>query len=310
MMTLPDTDDFEVLYGSARSAEPQPLSRTSVLQVELLGNPPLPEASIEDKRLTGERNVLDLLTWIHRFGWLTSRMVAALVWPTASQSWAMARRTLKAMLADKLILARALPQGGEVYLLSVKGARLLREAKGVEAKGGQSLATGNAIHRACGNWHLIAQVQAGLSIWTEYEIASGLAPVHTLGGKVFDGLVLHAGGLVTACEIENAWKNRNRRQAVVDIATRHLGRDSLTRVGTDSRGQDLYLARLAVVCTSADSLRSMAARFQDAHRMKTATEMCLAAVDVSVLPVSPSLVPGEVAAGNLWWDVIQPHALG
>jgi len=219
----------------------------------------------------------------------------------------MARRTLKKMLTDKLVLVRALPQGGDVYLLSVKGARLLQDATGVQAKGGQSLATGNAIHRGCGNWHLISHVQAGLEIWTEHEIASGLAPVHTLSGKVFDGLVVHADGLITAVEVENAWKNRSRRQSVVEIATRHLGRETMTRIGVDATGQELHLARLSVVCTSVDALRSMAASFEEAHRMLTATEMCLASVDVSVLPVSPSLVPGETAAGNLWWDVMQPH---
>ena len=252
---------------------------------------------------------MDVLRWLRRFGWLTSPMLAALVWPSASQSWPMARRTLKKLLADKLVLVRALPQGGDVYLLSVKGARLLQDATGVQAKSGQSLAIGNAVHRACGNWHLIAQVQAGLGIWTEHEIATGVAPIHALNGKVFDALVLHDGGLITAVEIENAWKNRSRRQAVVAVATRHLGLDRMTQIGIDSQGQELHLARLAVVCTSEDALRSMASSFQEAHRMLTASEMCLAAVDVYVLPVTPSLVPGESVAGNLWWDVIQPHTL-
>jgi len=268
------------------------------------------EPAQEDKRLTGERNVMEVLRWLRRFGWLTSRMIAALVWPTASQSWPMARRTLKKLLADKLVLVRALPQGGDVYLLSVKGARLLQDATGVQAKGGQNLAIGNAVHRACGNWHLIAQVHAGLGIWTEHEIATGVAPIHSLNGKVFDGLVLHDGGLITAVEIENAWKNRSRRQAVVAVATRHLGRDRMTRIAIDATGQELHLARLAVVCTCEDALRSMASSFHEAHRILTASEMCLAAVDMAVLPVSPSLVPGEVMTHNLWWDVIQPHALG
>lgn len=288
---------------------PATASRTSALQAELIGNLDNLEPTPEDKRITGERKIMEVLTWLHRFGWLTSRMIAALVWPTASQSWPMARRTLKKMLVDKLVLVRALPQGGDVYLLSVKGARLLQDATGVQAKGGQGLATGNAIHRACSNWHLIEQVQAGLGIWTEHEIASGLAPVHTVNGKLFDGLVVHNDGLVTACEIENTWKNRSRRQAVVEVATRHLGRDKLTRIGVDAMGQELYLAKLSVVSTSVDAMRSMVASFYEAHRMLTATEMCLAAVDVSVLPVSPSLVPGESTTENLWWNVMQPHTL-
>jgi hypothetical protein len=257
-----------------------------------------------DKRLTGERQAAEVLSWLHRFGWLTSRMIAALVWPTASQSWPLARRLLKKLLDDKLVLVRALPQGGDLYLLSVKGARLLADTTGAAAKSGQSLPTGDAIHRACGTWYLIAQVQAGLGIWTEHEIASARAPLQTLNGKQADGLVLHDGGQVTWLEVENAWKNRARRQAVVDLATRHLGRDRLSQVASDAQGEPLYLARLAVVSTGFDALRSIASSFQEAHRLLIASESCLADVDVAILPVSPSLVPGERTDGNLWWDVM------
>jgi hypothetical protein len=301
--------NVEFYTGSTLRVDPEQSGKGFALASELVGNSQNIEPP-EDKRLTGERNTFDVLMWLHRFGWLTSRMLAALVWPMASQSWPMARRTLKKMLADKLVLVRALPQGGDVYLLSVKGARLLHEATGAPAKGGQSLPTGNTIHRACGTWHLIAQVQAGLGIWTEHEIASGMAPVQSVNGKLFDGLTVHDGGLVSACEVENAWKNRARRQSVVEVATRHLGRDTLTRIGVDLNGQELYLARLNIVATSVDALRSMTASFQEAHRMLIASEACLSCVDVAVVPVSPSLVPGESAAGNLWWDVMQPHAQG
>lgn len=299
----------EVLYESTLRVDPLELSQSD-LRAELVGNIDAPEPVQEDKRLTGERNTFDVLNWLHRFGWLSSRMLAALVWPTASQSWPLARRMLKKMLADKLVLVRALPQGGDIYLISVKGARLLQEQTGAKAQSGQSLVTGNTLHRACGNWYLIGQVQAGLGIWTEHEIASGRAPVQTLNGKQFDALVVHDGGLLTACEVENSWKNRSRRQSVADIATRHLGRETMTRVGVDADGVELYLARLAVVSTSVDALRSMAATFQEAHRLLIASELCLACVDVAVLPVSPSLVPGELATGNLWWNVIHPHTLG
>jgi hypothetical protein len=110
---------------------------------------------------------------------------------------------------------------------------------------------------------------------------------------------------MTVVEVENTFKNRERRQAICSLATRHLGRDKLTEVAPG-----LYLARLAVVCTNVDALRSIAGTFQEAHRMQTAPEGALAAVDVAVLPISPSLVPGELVCGNLWWDVMQPHLHG
>jgi hypothetical protein len=302
-----DTGGQLDLFGSTPGVD---TAASALLRADLVGQLDTPETVPQDKRLTGEHQTQALLLWLHRFGWLSSRMVAALVFPSASQSWPLARRLLKKMLTDKLILARPLPQGGDVYLLSVKGARLLNETTGASATSGQSQVTGNAIHRACGNWFLIAQVQAGLDIWTEHEIASGRAPIQTLNGKMPDALVVHECGLLTWVEVENAWKNRTRRQSVVDLAMRHLGRDVLTEVGKDATGSKLYLARLAVVATGTDSLRSMAATFQESHRLQIVSEACLASVDVAVLPVSASLVPGETVTGNLWWDVIQPHSLG
>ena len=38
-----------------------------------------------DKRLVQERNRTAVLHWLWRFGWLTSRMLAALVWPEAAR---------------------------------------------------------------------------------------------------------------------------------------------------------------------------------------------------------------------------------
>lgn len=283
------------------------MTPTSLFNEALSGIEPDDQPGCADKRLTGERNTLAVLSWLHRFGWLTSRMLCGLVWPEAAQGLAMARRTLKRLHDDKLVLVRALPQGGDIYLLSVKGARWLAEATGVPARSGQSLATGNALHRACTNWYLIGQVQAGLGIWTEHEIASGLAPLQTLDGKQADALVLHEGGAVTWVETENTWKNRARRQAVVDLATRHLGRERLSALGHDTAGEPLHLARLAVVATQMDALRSMAASFMESHRQGLASEACLADVDVTLLPITPSLLPGERTDGNLWWDVVRPH---
>lgn len=309
---LPESGTAQLdLFGSTLNGD---TSYSDSLRVDLVGNVDAPEPVPQDKRLTGVRHTQSLLLWLHRFGWLTSRMVAALIFTQASQSLPLARRLLKKCLADKLVLVRPLPLGGDVYLLSAKGARLLQESTGVTATSGQGLTLNNAIHRACGNWYLISQVQSGLDIFTEHEIASGRAPFQTLNGKQFDGLVLYppednGTRMVTALEVENTWKNRNRRQAAVDTATRHLGHGKMTRVGTDAQRCELYLNRMSIVSTNVDALRSMTASFMEAHRLQIASEMCLACVDVCVCPVSPSLVPGEMVQGNLWWDVVQPHCL-
>ena len=143
-----------------------------------------------DKRLVGERNRTDVLTWLARFGWLTARMVPALVWADAAQGQAMARRTLKALADDKLIITRPLPKGGAAYLLSAKGAKLLHEQTGMAAESGNALALGNPVHRAYSNWYLIRALQRGLSIVTEHEIATERGPCRVLKGKQADGLVI------------------------------------------------------------------------------------------------------------------------
>lgn len=68
----------------------------------------------------------------------------------------------------------------------------------------------------------------------------------------------------------------------------------------------LWLARVAIVATNAQALRWMAASFQDAHRRGQITEGQVCEVEACLLPVSESLVPGEVVDGNLWWDVLLP----
>ena len=139
----------------------------------------------------------------------------------------------------------------------------------------------------------IAQVPAGLGIYTEHETASGRAPVQTVNGKVRDGLVVHDGGQVRWLGIENSWKNRTRRQAIVDLATRHLGRDKLTQVGGDGTGDILYLTHVVVVATGRDALRSMAGTFAKAHRLLIASEAAWAMLTSSSCRFPPVLYRGK-----------------
>ena len=164
------------------------------------GSEPPPDTPPEDKRLTGDRNELSALMWVYRFGWLSSRMLAALVWPTASQSWALARRMLKRLLADKLLLVRALPQGGDIYLLSVKGARLLQETAG-GAEGG-CVPGGSAA---------ASQLQAAAQpVPLQAPRAQPASPSYAAGGHASPALVLRMGclhpkrvlGLVIACLLQ------------------------------------------------------------------------------------------------------------
>lgn len=265
---------------------------------------PVPDCEAEslplDKRIIGERNRLTLCRYLHRFGWLTSRMVARLVWDDFSQGWPMARRTLKALQDDGMVIKRALPQGGDAYLLSAKGARFLNEREGLDACSGQGLTLGNPIHRACSNWYLIDALRNGWQVITEHEISTDRGPVRVLDGKQPDGILLGEGEAVWL-ECEHSWKAIKARNSAVSFCARHLDQDNMTLITPD-----YPLRQVTVVATNMDALRHMAASFQKAYADRTIREGQLQMINVSLLPISRSLVPSERVDGNLWFDVILP----
>jgi hypothetical protein len=254
-----------------------------------------------DNRLIGERNTLAVLSQLHRFGWLTSRMIATLVWASAKQAPAMARRAVKSLTDDKLILRRPLPEGGDCYTLSAAGARSLNDTVGLVATSGASLPLGNTVHRACANWYVIRHINEGTTVWTEHEIQTGRAPLVSVDGKIPDALVDTPYGLIWV-EVENAWKNRSERGAVVRFSSRHL--PSGDRMSELAPGH--YLFRMAIVGTNADALRAMCRSFADAHVLGNISESQAADVELVLLPVDKSLVAAESVTGSLWYDALSP----
>lgn len=263
-----------------------------------------PDVTRLDKRIVQERNRTAVLHWLFRFGWLTSRMVAALTWHEAAQPLTMARRTLKSLADDKFIITRAMTKGGAAYLLSAKGARLLEEQTGIESRSGNSLAIGNPIHRAASNWFLIQALHRGLDIVTEHEIATERGPCRLLRGKQPDGLVIADAGACIWLECEHSQKSRAERQKTVFLVEDCIGGETHVELATG-----LWLARVAIVATNEAALRSMAASFQEAHRQGRLRDSQVADVDVCLLPISESLVPGEPIEGNLWWHILVPANL-
>lgn len=257
-----------------------------------------PSTTALDKRLVQERNHVSVLHWLHRFGWLTSRMLAALVWSDAAQPLAMARRTLKVLAAQKLVICRPLPKGGAAYLVAAKGARYLRERFGIHAVSGNNLALGNPVHRACSNWFLIGAHQQGLDIVTEHEIASERGPIRYLKGKSPDGLVVCEGHAIWI-ECENAPKSRAERRKIVALVEQNIGHETFTELAPE-----LFLSRVAIVATTWEALRSIAASFEEALRLGEIRYGQIAEVDVCVLAISESLTPGERIDANLWFDLI------
>jgi hypothetical protein len=241
-----------------------------------------------DKRITGEANEHATLKFLHRFGWLTARMVAALQWHDATQGDAMARRTLRRLLDAKLVLKRQ-ANGNDLWMLSAAGARLLREQYDLDATSGQSLKLAQTTHRACSNWFLISKLAEGFGIWTD--------------GKTADGLLDSGGQGLIWLEVENAWKNRARRQEIETLCRRYLAHENGLMTTLDGGH---HLARLAVVSTNTDALRLMHQTFTEAYDASLLSDVHLSNVEFTLLPVSASLAPGEGWTRHLWADLMMP----
>lgn len=250
-----------------------------------------------DKRLVGERNRIHLLNYLNRFGWLTSKMVAALIWPQGSQALPMARRLLKATLESKLVLRRELPGGTDCYTLSASGARALTAATGVAAASGASLQLGNVLHRACSNWYLIAHIAAGHTVWTEHEIQTERSPLRMVDGKVPDGLVELPEGMLWV-EVENAWKARQERAKVTRFSVNHLAQG----VHLSPLSPEHYLLRVVIVGTTRDALKAMVRSFAQLHESGELTDGQAADIDLVMLPIDRSLNAGQMLTGNLYYN--------
>lgn len=168
-----------------------------------------------DGRITAQQNELDTLTYIHRFGWLRSRDLAALIWHDSKHiesGIAMAQRTLRRLKKAGQILTRIAPDGASVYALSESGARRLGDYCGTIARSGKDLLRelGNYQHRCNANLFAIQQINAGRNVWTEREIQANLAPIKVVTHKIPDGLVDVTDGLYAEGTLALAWLESER----------------------------------------------------------------------------------------------------
>lgn len=253
-----------------------------------------------DKRAIGEKNTLELLNYINRFGWLTSFDLAKLIWGTAKQSLPLARRAIKGQIEAGHLIRRKLPDGGYCYVLSAAGARFLTKSLGVKASSGATLALGNHVHRTCSNGYLIHHILQGIKVYTEYEIQTGRSPVVSVGGKVPDGLIEFDEGVVWV-EVENAWKNRKERERIVDFCSRHLPKETIM----ERLAPDIFLLRVAIVSTNTSALNNIVNSFVEASSSKLITDGQLSDIEIALLPIDKSLRYEAPTCGSLYWDRIQ-----
>jgi hypothetical protein len=171
----------------------------------------------KDGRAVARDNEVRVLRALHRFGWLRTRDIAALVWqrwanraPTEGPNFApttatpaglrMAQRTLRRMREAHLLLQGMGPDGSTIYAMAEAGARVLR-ALGVEALSGKDLvrsfSASHFRHRCIANEVAIGAIVQGFKASTEREISQGrwLGGEAGVAGKLPDAL-LRAGQCV------------------------------------------------------------------------------------------------------------------
>jgi hypothetical protein len=159
-------------------------------------------------RQLGAERVVEMLTWIDRFGVLDTKQIARLVYPHANQADRLARRTLRRLVEARLVIRRAgdfaVP---DRYALSAGGARHLSAHTGRYIRSGKDLIANVSAHRMAANDFAVRLVGYGYdAVWTEREVQTNRAPVRMLGGKVADMLtaIEADSGYLYWVEVENS----------------------------------------------------------------------------------------------------------
>ncbi len=243
---------------------------------------------MQDKQIIGEHNRLEILQWLHRFGWLTTRQIAKLVWRNKTSSLVMAQRTLASMLGKQLIIRRKIKTGCEVVLLGSKGARLLKTELNISAKSGAKLLLGNPIHRGACNWYLIYELANGNVVYTEHEIQSCRAPMFSCYGKVPDGLVIMEEGVVWL-EVENAWKNIKEREKLIKFCADTLSNPTYMEQLWD----DNYLLKVRILAITSHSANAMLRTFAKNYNEGLIGKAALNDIWLTYAPMTTGLIYPE-----------------
>lgn len=224
-----------------------------------------------DGRILAEANEQAILRALHRFGWLRTRDLAALIWthwsktappdgpslkaPEASLSGIrMAQRTLRRLRESRQVLCATAPDGSTIYALSEAGARRLRNA-GIQATTGKDLIRTFSIshfrHRCVANEIAIGAIITGFRASTEREIARGLwlGGIFGIAGKKPDVLIQHA-GKVWWVEVEKSRKNA-RDYAELLKWLEKIRLDTLDSKTPTLFGEKLKLVKVMFICTTA-----------------------------------------------------------
>lgn len=229
----------------------------------------------KDGRAAARDNELRVLRALHRFGWLRTRDIAALVWliwakadgaavapslrpavPTAA-GLRMAQRTLGRLYDRRWTLRARAPDGATIYALAEAGARFLQQS-GIAAESGKDLlrpqSGGYYRHRCIANAVAIGAIVDGLRASTEREIAQGrwFGGTEGVAGKRPDVLIRDS---TTAWWVEVERSRKNAREygqllCWLDAALTDA------RLGAQARLlNSLRWGKIAFICTPAFEMK-------------------------------------------------------
>jgi hypothetical protein len=195
--------------------------------------------------MLARENELSVLKAVRLFGHLRRSEIALAVWPESSPSVAyqMACKTVSRMVRGNLLLPRQNSIGGTSFVLTKKGATLLR-AEGYEANAGYSQSYDGAqfLHRTLGTYYLLEKKRQGYRVFGEYAIQRGWSGVRSDMfkadfQKLPDGLIFHEPGSlgfrdeitpVDWIEVEQAYKPVTEIKKALAVLTK---RNSIDRAG-------------------------------------------------------------------------------
>lgn len=231
-------------------------------------------ATIKDGRITARDNEIRVLRALHRFGWLRTRDLAALVWqrwarnpaeapsfkpavPTAS-GLRMAQRTLRRLRDKRLVLSSRAPDGSTIYALAEAGVHGLQQV-GIAAASGKdfmrSFSSGHFRHRCIANEVAIGAIIKGYRVSTEREIAKGLwiGGESGIEGKKPD-VLLRGGDSVWWVEVEKSRKNSKDYVSLLKWLGK-VARDAFGAAGGELLGNKVRWNRVVFICTPAFQAR-------------------------------------------------------
>ena len=248
-----------------------------------------------DGQEVAAQNEFKTLYWLHRFRWLTSNQLSRLIWPSdARQAQRMAQRTLRRLTSAGKVLARRLHTGGIAYVLTERGAYLLRE-HGIEARlrGERDARLAAPYHRAVANEIAIHGILRGWEVWTENEVQRNKGPIREIKKHVPDVLFRRAEEhpSLSWCEIENTPKSRTKLRGLLELAEALVGRDDGYPVGDD------WLDHFVLVAPNLASAKSVARAILAAQTDKVIGYNALQRIEMWICDMSRQLAwQGDVRA--------------